>query len=67
MNPYNIVQLIERAVKMEVEPAQPDPDETAPEGYLYIVQVGAYNVYMVSAVSLSCCRPFILLTIYFKL
>ena len=23
--------------------AQPDPDETAPEGYLYIVQVGAYK------------------------
>ncbi len=39
----HIVQLIERAVKMEVGPAQPDPDETAPEGYLYIVQVGAYK------------------------
>ena len=39
----HIVQLIERAVKMEIEPAQPDPDETAPEGYLYIVQVGAYK------------------------
>lgn len=37
----HIVQLIERAVKVEVASAQ--PDVTAPEGYLWIVQAGAYK------------------------
>ena len=39
----HIAQLIERAIKMEVAPVQPDPDETAPDGMLFVVQLGAYK------------------------
>ncbi len=39
----HIAQLIKRAIKTEAAPIQPDEDETAPEGMLYIVQVGAYK------------------------
>lgn len=37
----HIVQLINSVVKTDVATSQ--PDETAPEGYLWIVQVGAYK------------------------
>ncbi len=36
----HIIQLIERAVKMEVAPVQ--PDQTAPEGMRYVVQAGEF-------------------------
>jgi hypothetical protein len=36
----HIIQLIERAVKMEVAPVQ--PDQTAPEGMRYVVQPGEF-------------------------
>ncbi|MBO5208082.1 MAG: N-acetylmuramoyl-L-alanine amidase [Lachnospiraceae bacterium] len=42
----HIVQLLDLAVGKEVAPMQPDNtdrDETAPEGMLYVVQVGAYK------------------------
>ncbi|MBD5546801.1 MAG: glucosaminidase domain-containing protein [Lachnospiraceae bacterium] len=39
----HIAQLIERAIQMEVAPVQPDPDETAPDGMLFVVQFGAYK------------------------
>lgn len=42
----HIVQLINKAAGVEAAPVQPDntdQDETAPEGYLYIVQAGAYK------------------------
>ncbi len=39
----HIAQLIECAIKMEVAPVQPDPDETAPDGMLFVVQLGAYK------------------------
>lgn len=40
----HIAQLIERAVKMETATSQ--PDESAPEGYLFVVQAGAYKSLM---------------------
>lgn len=39
----HIAQLLDRVVNMEVAPAQPELEETAPEGMLYVVQVGAYK------------------------
>lgn len=42
----HIVQLLDKAVNMEAAPAQSEDttlNETAPEGMLYIVQVGAYK------------------------
>lgn len=39
----HIVALLDHAVKITVATSQPDPDETAPEGILYVVQVGAYK------------------------
>lgn len=37
----HVVQLLEQAEKIEIATSQ--PDETAPEGMLYVVQVGAYK------------------------
>ncbi len=39
----HIVQLLEQAIKITVATSQPDVDEVAPEGMLYVVQVGAYR------------------------
>lgn len=39
----HIAALLDHAIKITVATSQPDPDETEPEGMLYIVQVGAYK------------------------
>ena len=39
----HIAQLLDHAVKAAVTTSQPEIDETAPEGMLYVVQVGAYK------------------------
>ena len=39
----HIAQLLNHAVKAAVATSQPESDETAPEGMLYVVQVGAYK------------------------
>lgn len=39
----HIAELLEHATKIVVATSQPDVDETAPEGALFVVQVGAYK------------------------
>lgn len=39
----HIVKLMGQALQMQTASCQPQPDETAPEGMLFVVQVGAYK------------------------
>lgn len=39
----HIAELLDHAIKISVATSQPDTDEMAPEGMLYVVQVGAYK------------------------
>lgn len=39
----HITELLDHAIKISVATSQPDTDEMAPEGMLYVVQVGAYK------------------------